>query len=167
MSLSGVDYLILAVITISMVIGIWRGFVREALSLLIWVAAFWIAYAWAGTAEPWFNSWVSDRSLRLITAFVALFLCVHVTGFVISRLAATLLESIGLSGVDRVAGGGFGIVRGVVLVAAVVLVVKMTPIAEEPYWQHSYMIGLFSDGLAWVQQRYPLDLNAVFIQASN
>lgn len=165
--MSSVDYLIIAIIAVSTLIGIWRGFVREALSLLIWVAAFWLSYAWAGTFEAYFNSWISDRSLRLISAFVLLFLTVHVAGFVIARLMSSLLESVGLGGVDRVAGGGFGIARGVVLVAAGVLVVGMTPIAKEPLWQHSYMIDRFSDGLAWVQRYYPLDLNAVFTQARN
>lgn len=156
------DYLILVIIAVSTLIGIWRGFVREAMSLVIWVAAFWIAYTWAGDAEVWFTDWSSDRALRVVTAFVALFLLVHVVGFLISRLLALLLESIGLGGVNRVAGGGFGVARGVLLVAAVVLVVQMTPLREAPLWQQSYMIGLFSDGLAWVQERYPLDTGKLF-----
>ena len=165
--MSGVDYVIIAVIVISTLIGVWRGFVRETLSLVIWVAAFWLAYLWASTFEVYFSGAISDRPLRLISAFVLIFLTVHVVGFVISRLSASLLESIGLNGVDRMAGGGFGIVRGVVLVAAVVLVAGVTSIVKEPLWQHSYMIGLFSDGLAWVQHYYPLDIDAVIRQASN
>lgn len=165
--MSSVDYLIIAVIAISTLIGLWRGFVREALSLLVWVAAFWISYAWAGTVEPHFSGWISDRPVRLITAFVLLFLAVHLCGFVISRLAASLLESIGLSGVDRLAGGGFGVARGLMLVMAAVLVAGMTPIASQPAWRHSSMVGHFSNGLAWVQRHYPLDINAAFAQARN
>lgn len=165
--MSSVDYVIIAIIALSAVIGLWRGFVREALSLVIWVAAFWLAYLWAGTFETYFSGAISDRPLRLISAFVLIFLMVHVAGFVISRLSASLLESIGLSGVDRLAGGGFGIVRGVVLVAAVVLVAGMTSVAEDPRWQQSRTIALCSKGLAWVQHYYPLDIKAVFSQARN
>jgi membrane protein required for colicin V production len=163
---SSVDYVIIAIIAISAVIGLWRGLVREALSLLVWVAAFWIAYGWAGSFEVHLSGAISDRTLRLVSAFVLLFLLVHVVGFVISRLLTALLESAGLSGVNRVAGGGFGVVRGLLLVAAAVLVARMTPISEEPLWRDSYMVGLFSEGLAWVQRYYPLnallDSRAVF-----
>ncbi len=165
--MSSVDYLIIAIIVLSMLIGIWRGFVREALSLLIWLAAFWLSYVWAGTFEVYFSSWISERSLRLITAFVLMFLAVHIAGFVITRLLVSLLASIGLGGVDRLAGGGFGIIRGVVLMMAVVLVIGMTPIAEKPLWRHSYMVGLFAEGLVWVQHYYPLDVSAVFTQVRN
>ena len=162
--MSSVDYVIIAIIVISTLIGVWRGFVREALSLLVWIAAFWLSYVWAGTFESYLSSWISERSLRLIAVFVLLFLAVHIVGFVVTRLLTILLETIGLSGMDRMAGGGFGIVRGAVLVAAVVLVVGMTPLAKEPLWQHSYMVTLFSKGLAWVQRYYPLDVNTVFAQ---
>lgn len=169
--MTAVDYVIIAIITLSTLIGLWRGFVREALSLLVWVAAFWLSYALAGTFEPHLSSWISERSLRLVTAFVLLFLLVHVAGFVISRLITALFESVGLSGVNRLAGGGFGLVRGGLLIAALVLVAGMTPLTGEPLWRQSYMIGLFSEGLAWVQHYYPLDtlldIRAVFAQVRN
>lgn len=169
--MTAVDFVIIATIALSTLIGLWRGFVREALSLVIWVAAFWISYAWAGTFEPHLGSWISERSLRLVTAFVLLFLMVHVVGFVVSRLITALFESIGLSGVNRLAGGGFGLVRGGLLIAALVLVVGMTPLADGSPWRQSYMIGLFSEGLAWVQHYYPLDtlldIRAVFAQVRN
>ncbi len=165
--MSTLDYLIIAVIALSTLIGIWRGFVREALSLVVWVAAFWLAYLWAGTVASYFVEMISDQTLRLLTAFVLLFLTVHVVGFVTARLLATLLASIGLGGVDRLAGGGFGVVRGVLMVAVVVLIAGMTPVTQASSWQHSYMVGLFADGLAWVQHYYPLDMNSVLSQARN
>ena len=154
--MSGVDYAILGIITLSAAIGIWRGFVREALSLAVWVSAFWLAYAGASVAESYLDGWIVDQSLRLVAAFVLLFLCVHIAGFVISRLLSTLIRSIGLKGVDRVAGAGFGVVRGVVVVAAIILVAGLTPVVDDPVWQESYMIAVIENGLAWVEQYYPL-----------
>ncbi len=165
--MSTLDYLIIVAIAVSTLIGIWRGFVREALSLVVWVAAFWLAYLGAGTVESYFTEMINDHSLRLLTAFVLLFLTVHVIGFVAARLLATLLASIGLGGVDRLAGAGFGAVRGVLMVAVVVLIAGLTPITEASLWQHSYMVGLFVDGLEWVQHYYPLDINSVLSQARN
>lgn len=165
--MSSVDYLIIVVIVVSALIGIWRGFVREALSLVVWVAAFWLAYLLAGRVESYFAGMVTDHSLRLVVAFVLLFLTVHVVGFVVARLLTSLLASIGLGGVNRLAGGGFGAMRGVLMVAVVVLLVGMTPLAEAALWRDSYIVGLFVDGLGWIQHYYPLDLNSVFSQMRN
>jgi membrane protein required for colicin V production len=155
--MSSIDYLILGLIVISALIGIWRGFVREALSLLIWAAAFWLAYAGATVLEVYLAGMISDQALRLAVSFVALFLTVHIVGFIISRLLSTVIKSVGLRGVDRVAGAGFGLVRGVVVVAVVVLLVGMTPMAQEATWQQSYMVGAIKQMLTWLQMNYPLD----------
>ncbi len=160
--MSSIDYLIIVVVVISALIGIWRGFVREALSLVVWVAAFWLAYLLAGTVESYFAGMVSEQPLRLVMAFVLIFLTVHVVGFVVARLLSSLLESIGLGGVNRVVGGGFGIARGVLMVAVVVLVFSLTPMVQSEWWQGSYLVGLFVNGLDWLQHYYPLDLNSVF-----
>ena len=63
----------------------------------------------------------------------------------------------GLKGVDRVAGAGFGLVRGIIAIAAVVLVAEMTPIIQEVMWQQSYMVSVFKDALEWIQLHYSFD----------
>ena len=155
--MSSIDYVILAVIVVSALIGIWRGFVREALSLLVWVVAFWFAYSWSQNLTFMLVDFVADPGLRLIVTFVVLFLSVHIVGFVVSRLLSALIRSVGLKGVDRVAGAGFGLVRGIVAIAALILVAEMTPISREAMWQQSYMVSVFTDALAWIQLYYPLD----------
>lgn len=154
--MSGIDYAILGIITLSAAIGVWRGFVREALSLVIWIGAFWLAYAGAGVAEVYLDRWIMDQALRLVVAFILLFLCVHIAGFIISRLLSTLIRSIGLKGVDRVAGAAFGVVRGAVVVIAIVLVASLTPVVDEPVWKESFMIVVVEDALKWVERYYPL-----------
>lgn len=156
--MSSIDYVILAVIVVSALIGVWRGFVREALSLLVWLLAFWFAYSWSQTLEYMLVDIVAEQGLRLVVTFVALFLSVHIVGFIVSRLLSVLIKSIGLRGVDRVAGAGFGLVRGIVAIAALVLVAEMTPITQEIMWQQSFMVSVFKDALAWVQLYYPLDI---------
>lgn len=156
--MNGLDYAILAVILISAAIGVWRGFFREAFSLAVWASAFWLAYIGAGMVEVYFAEWMSDKSLRLAAAFVVLFMAVHVVGFVLSRLLKTVISSVGLSGVDRVAGAGFGVARGVLVVAVIILLVHMTPLEQEVLWQQSYMVAIISDVTDWVQIHYPLGL---------
>ena len=156
--MSVVDYAIAAIVLISLVIGIWRGFIREALSVIVWIAAFWLAYSGAETLALKIEGTLDDKALAVLISFVALFLVVHIAGFFISRLLAKAVKSIGLSGVDRVAGAGFGALRGLVIVSVVVLLVGLTPLNQSPQWADSYMVDLVRDVLAWVDQRYPLEL---------
>jgi len=155
--MSSIDYAILVVIAVSALIGVWRGFVREALSLVVWLAAFWIAYSWSQTLAPMLIDIIADPGLRLIVSFVALFLSVHIAGFVVSRLLSALIRSVGLKGVDRVAGGGFGLLRGIIIIAVLVLLAEMTPITQEMTWQQSFMVSVFKDALEWVQLHYSFD----------
>ncbi len=155
--MSSIDYVILAVVIVSALIGVWRGFVREALSLLIWVVAFWFAYSWSQPLAFMLVDYIDDPGLRLIVTFVVLFLSIHIVGFVVSRLLSVLIKSVGLKGVDRVAGGGFGLLRGVIIIAVVVLLVEMTPITQQMMWQQSFMVSVFKDVLAWIQLHYSFD----------
>ena len=165
--MSGVDYLILGIIVVSATIGIWRGFVREALSLIVWVAAFWLAYSWASSLEVMLVDLLADQAVRIIVSFVVLFLLVHIVGFVLTRLLSRLIKSIGLKGVDRVAGAGFGFVRGAIAVVALVLLVEMTPLTQDAVWQQSFIVPIFKDAIQWAQLNYPLDeLGSAFAAAT-
>jgi len=155
--MSSIDYAILVVIVFSASIGVWRGFVREALSLVVWVAAFWFAYSWSQTLAFMLDGFIADPGLRLIVTFVVLFLAVHIVGFVVSRLLSVLIRSVGLKGVDRVAGGGFGLLRGIIIISVLVLLAEMTPITQEVMWQQSFMVSVFKDALEWVQLNYSFD----------
>jgi membrane protein required for colicin V production len=164
--MSGFDYVVLGSIVVSTGIGVWRGFVRETISLLVWIAAFWLAYLLTPLVEVYLAEMINDKALRLISTFVVLFISVHIVGFVLSRLGSKLVKKAGLKETDRIVGGVFGVVRGVVIIAVLVLLIDMTPFKEEPMWQESYLVSLFKDGLEWVNQRYPLDkMSGGFIAA--
>ncbi len=157
--MSEVDYAILAVLLISLVIGVWRGFVREALSVVVWVSAFWAAYSGAEALGGQLDGAIGDRALSVLVAFIFLFLAVHVVGFFLSRLLSRVIRSIGLKSVDRVAGAGFGFLRGFVIVAVVVLLIGYTPLSDSPLWSDSYMVEVVGEALGWLQERYPLGLD--------
>ncbi len=159
--LNSLDYIILILIAFSAVIGIWRGFVREALSLAVWGGAFWLGYVASPILAVYLDGLIAEQTVRLVAAFVLVFLAVHVLGFFVARLLSTIIKSIGLRAVDRVAGAGFGILRGVIAIAAIVLVAGMTPLREEAFWQQAYLVAVVNLGLEWVQQYYPLfDFNS-------
>lgn len=135
------DWIIIAVVVISCLISLWRGFVKEALSLAIWAGAFFIAMLFYPNMEQVLAEWISAPSLLRITSFGVIFIAVLLCGGLINTLIGMLIKATGLSGTDRLLGMIFGFVRGiVVLLSAFVLIPKMVPIEEDAWFKESVLI---------------------------
>lgn len=143
------DLAILAIIAISLLVGALRGFIKEVFSLLVWAAAFIIAYRFAGDVAVVMEPHVTLPSARTAIGFVGLFILVLVVGGLANYLLGRLVESTGLSGTDRLLGAFFGIARGVALVVAAILVTGFTPLPADPWWKESRMIGSFMPLVDW------------------
>ena len=103
-----IDYAILAIVGISGVISLMRGFVREALSLAGWIAAFWIAIAYSGRGAAFLDGYVTEHSWRVAIAFVVLLVVVLVAVGIVLRMAGVVVQKTGMSGTDRSLGIVFG-----------------------------------------------------------
>lgn len=140
------DYAILGTIAISIGVGALRGFIKEVFSLVVWAAAFIIAYQYGGDVAALMDDHISLPSARTAMGFTGLFIVVLLLGGLLNYLLGRLVESTGLSGTDRLLGGVFGTIRGLALVVAVLLVAGFTPIPADPWWKDSQ----------WVQRLLPL-----------
>lgn len=149
------DYAVLAVIAISTLVGALRGFVKEVFSLLVWVAAFAVAYYFSGDAAALMEGAVSLPSARMAMGFTGLFVAVLLVGGLLNYLLGRLIESTGLSGTDRLLGGVFGAARGLALVVAVLLVAGFTPIPADPWWQESQTIRRLMPLVEWAATWLP------------
>ena len=138
-----IDYAVLAIVGISGVISLMRGFIREALSLAGWIAAFWIALALCGHAAAWLDGYVSVPSVRIAIAFFAIFFGVLLLCGIVLRLAGLLVERTGMSGTDRSLGIVFGVLRGVVITGLLVLLAGLTSLPEDPWWNQSIFLPHF------------------------
>ena len=138
-----IDYAILAVVGISGVVSLMRGFLREALSLIGWIAAFWVAIAFSGEAAILIEAHVSAPSVRHAIAFAVLFVGVLLLSGVVLHLMGLLVEKTGLSGTDRTLGILFGVLRGVVIVGLLVLLAGLTPLPRDPWWSRSVFLPHF------------------------
>jgi len=143
------DWTIIGIIGISSLFSLRRGFMREALSLITWVAAFIVARLFSDALTTVLAPYIETPSLRLMAAFAILFIATLVVGAVINNLVAMLVDATGLSGTDRVLGVGFGIARGGLLVVALVALVGMTPAIEDPWYQESQLIPHFKTLEDW------------------
>lgn len=149
------DYAVLAIIAISCLVGILRGFVQEVFSLLVWAAAFGVAYAFGGDLALLMEDAVSLPSARSAMAFTGLFVAVLLIGGLLNYLLGRLVASTGLSGTDRLLGGVFGAARGLALVVLIVLVSGFTPIPADPWFQQSRSIARLMPLVDWVAALLP------------
>jgi len=156
-----VDYAIAGIILLSAVISLFRGFIREALSLVTWVVAFFAAWAFFRPIATHLE-WIELPSARLGVAFFALFVAVLVVGALLGFVVGQVLTRTGISGTDRLLGVIFGATRGALLVAVLVWLGGLTPLPNDPWWQASPMIGYFNELAQWLRGLLPPDAAARF-----
>ncbi len=149
------DYIILGTIAISVGVGLLRGFIKEVFALLIWVAAFLIAYNFTSNVAGWLEGAVSLPSARMAIGFTGLFVTTLLIGGLISYLLTQMVEKTGLSGTDRLVGGLFGLVRGLALVVALIIMAEFTPLPGDPWWQESPLIQRFVPLADWATSLMP------------
>jgi len=149
-SLNWVDAALLALLLLSLLVGVARGMVFELLSLLGWVAAWfaaqWFAPAWA----PHLPIGTPGSALNLGAAFALTFVAALIVWGLAARLVRLLIHATPLSLIDRALGLAFGLLRGLVLLLALAMVVKLTPLARSTAWQQSRgaaMLGAALQGL--------------------
>lgn len=131
------DWIFVAVLCISLVVGAWRGLVYEILSVLNWIAAFVLAQWFAPTAAQWLPLSNATEVVRYAAGFVLVFVLSLFAGGLVAFLIRKLVAAVGLRPVDRVLGAAFGLVRGVVILLVLTVVVGMTPLVKGVWWQES------------------------------
>jgi membrane protein required for colicin V production len=136
------DYLLLFVLISSIVISTLRGLVREVLSLASWIAAFVVANAYGATLAQWLPEAVPGEMVRLIAAFVILFIGVRILMGLLMVLVEALIKASGLTVVDRGLGSLFGLARGLLIVLTAVLLCGMTAIPQQPFWKDAMLSPL-------------------------
>jgi membrane protein required for colicin V production len=160
--MGAVDIFFLLVLFTSVVVGIWRGLVFEVLSVLGWVAAFFVAQWYAAPAANWLPLTNTAEPLRYAAGFVVVFVVVAFAAGFVSWVVKKLIEKAGLRPVDRVLGGVFGLLRGSLALLAVALVVGMTPLKENQAWQTSVGAPWLAGGLQAIKGFMPDSLAQYF-----
>jgi membrane protein required for colicin V production len=138
--MSPFDYTLIALLVVSALVGVLRGLIREALSLVIWVFALWCAARFGDDAARLFTAYIDEPLWRLWAGRAALFVGILFAGSVIAWLVTYFVRRSVITGTDRMLGMLFGVARGVVLAGIVVLALDLGGFAAEPWWRESKLL---------------------------
>jgi membrane protein required for colicin V production len=128
------DYIVLAILGLSVLIGVMRGLVREVLSILGWVAAFVVAQSYTTQLSPMLPNAIPSESLRYLAAFVILFLATLLITSLLAIALSQVFKLTGLGWIDRIFGAIFGILRGMLILGVLVFLCGLTDVPKTPSW---------------------------------
>jgi membrane protein required for colicin V production len=155
MTLSWVDITIAGVVMLSMITGLFRGFVKEVIALCVWVFAFWFAFHYGSMLDPWVAPHVKDNTVRIIIEFIIILLLSLIFGGIINALIGLIMRRSGLSGTDRLLGMGFGFARGVFIVAVIILGIHMTGMDVKEFSKESQLYSKLDPLVDWLKGYVP------------
>jgi membrane protein required for colicin V production len=134
------DYLVIAAVVISAVVGAVRGFLREAVALGAWVIALFLAWHFSDLVAPHLGGLLADSDVRPWAARAIIVMLVLLAGAGIGALLQHFVRLSMFSGVDRLLGFAFGVLRGFVLLGVFVILGQLLRLSDEPWWLHSRLI---------------------------
>ncbi len=132
------DITVLAILGVSILLGVMRGFVKEAIALVSWVLAFVAARQFAGAAGTFLPQSVQPAELRMAIGFVVILLAGLLVLWLVGFLLTEAIQAAGLSSANRSIGALFGVVRGLFIAVVVVMVAGLTSIPESPGWRNAW-----------------------------
>ena len=140
-----------------------RGFVREALSLLGWGLAFWVSLKFSGGLALFLADTIQDPILRLIVAFLILFIASLIVSTIVNYFVIQFVHRTGMTGADRSIGIVFGVLRGLLIITALVLFSGLTPFPQTPSWENSFFLYYFEGFAVWLRDLMPNDVAGSFV----
>ena len=156
------DYAALVILVASVLWGIWRGLVREVISIGAWVLAFLGANLFAGPLGDALPKALPTPEIRVAVAFVVVFIAILAVCALASRLLSKLVHGAGLGELDRSLGGVFGVVRALLILLAFALVAGLTALPRQPVWRNSISGPLLAQAVLaikpWVPPSFGLRL---------
>ena len=154
-SVTTIDWVLLAVLVLSLLVGLWRGLVFEVLSVLGWVAAFFLAQWFAPDVAALLSMSSATQPIRYAIAFVLTFIAAVFLAGLLASMLRKMVAAVGLRPVDRVFGAVFGLVRGLVLLLAVAVAIDLTPLKDSSWWQESTGAPMLSAALKGLKPVLP------------
>src|SRR4051795_390382 len=136
-AVAALDWVMVAVLVASFLLGAWRGLVYEVLSVISWLAAFVLAQWFAPRVAAMLPMGAAAEPVRYASGFLLVFIAVVFAGGLLAWLTKKLVQAVGLRPIDRTLGAAFGLLRGAVLLLALAVVINMTALKHGDWWTES------------------------------
>ncbi|VWX62555.1 Colicin V synthesis protein [Burkholderiales bacterium 8X] len=149
------DWIVLALVAVSMMVGLWRGLVFEVISLAGWVAAFFCAQWFAEEVGRWLPFGDPAGTWRYPAGFVLVFLVVVFGVGLVAALARRLFAAVGLRPIDRVMGGLFGLARAAVALLVLAAAVHLLALKDGAWWRESRTALVLDAALQGIKPALP------------
>ena len=160
--MSGFDFIIVGIFAISVVVGVMRGFIREALSITSWIMAIWLGLTFCEPAGDYLSQYVSipADAFRTAAGFGLVFVGTLFLFSIISFIVTKLLVRDAIKGTDRALGLGFGAVRAMAIVVVVLLIARGMGLENSGWWQSSRYLAYFVPTANYIEQLLPEQLQS-------
>ena len=168
-NLNWVDYVLLTIFVLSILVGMKRGLIKELISIIALIAAFIIASMFAAHLASYFTSTSSVQNLvnqstsfvgadttqpisyfALGVSYAVLFFATIIVGAIISYILQLGVEVTALGFINRILGGGFGLIRGYLINLVIIFVVQLTSLGTEPWWAQSKLVVAYQPSVVWL-----------------
>ena len=153
-----VDFTIIGIVLFSIIIGFFRGFLYEAVSLIIWLSSIVIPFKFVGCIQVHLKTWIVSYSVRYIITLIGLFLTVFIIGIFLNMVIHTLISKSGRSITDRLLGVFFGVARGLLIVAILLMLVSAVNMQDSSELAQSRLIPDFKAIITWLHEFFPKQL---------
>jgi membrane protein required for colicin V production len=161
--LNWLDYFILLVVIVSTLIGLLRGFIREAFSLATWIIAVWIGFTYSRLLAPYMK-FTANEHIQLLVAFIILLALGLIIGGLLSYLIFQAVHRTGLGGTDRTLGMVFGFARGIVIITVLLVVAGISQHKDNIQMKNSVLAPSFTPLAEWLNQLIPDSIKKKFIK---
>jgi len=165
------DYLFSSIFVLFILLSLWRGLVKEIISIGAWAAGLFIGFMFAPKLAALFTdssavqatlthagSKVSEHattesSFAVGVCFVILLVGTLVIGAIISYIMAKVVQVSGISFFNRLLGGVFGFIKGFIVNLVILFCTQMTSYAEEPAWKQSQIVQAYQPVIALLENK--------------
>ena len=153
--MSGLDILLVVIVAVSVGVGLMRGLIREAMSIISWVLAFWFGLSYADRAVPLVAKYIPGVALQSGIAFVVVFVASLFLFSIISYLLYKVLAVKAIQGPDRLLGAAFGVLRAILLIAILIIVSRGINLNRSEFWLASNLVSYFDPTADLISQLLP------------
>jgi membrane protein required for colicin V production len=131
------DYLVLVIIGFSIILSVMRGLLIEVISIIGWVAAFFVAKTYASQVMPMMPADIPTESLRILAAFLVLFFATLLVASLLGIALSAIFKRVGLGWLNRLFGAAFGLTRGLLIVCILVFLAGLTDAPKDERWRNA------------------------------